>query len=703
MFGIEVEEKFLLSWKGLDAKNTRNPKSKSIKALTSWRPQTSEKILVQMYSSKKTYAQKYRFLSDLFAGCNENEKEFVLRYPLLSKTIKRINLVHPDRIATIKDSEIENVAVPTEEGTIIFRRELNLKGHVIAELTAYICTLMREIAVGMGWTQTHSERRDAVINSCSDFIDGIVFIMEMCKVPIDFIRVIKEYITKMVEWVTTTCGGVVTLGSQLCAYVSAMCRSFLLELCPKLKRFGEKFLEEIQRQCVDLFWYVFGAGCVAHNMPDFSSLLAAFCCLFGDTVPKDGVVRKSVLRKCADFGNNLRGLNSGIEIIMKVIIFVRDTAYYMYTGMTYTDSKLIEGDQELTELNALVVDLVETYKVSDVSIVRKAYECVGVIQIKLAEATSKRGIFAARERMVCLAAIRSRVHEYLQAYVATHFASNRSRVRPLAYWIYGMPGIGKTMAVKILNNMLIKKVFGGKTKDQDDTDFIYTRNTSDPYFDTYHHQPIVEYDDYRQAEEVPGGNNCEDIEIIKMVNQAVYPLNIAECSKKGKVFFDSKVVSCCSNLANYKHNGITCVAALERRFDLKGRVVWKRKEKPGELVIDYWIAVEKVNFPDLLHRDPKYDMPKEVKALELKNNFKCYHLLDVFNYFVEVLRENAAHDTGINDVLADLAANDFVYTSPDTVKGPEGFCDPCNRPLSKYEGSKKEGKQMRRGKSGDLN
>lgn len=148
----------------------------------------------------------------------------------------------------------------------------------------------------------------------------------------------------------------------------------------------------------------------------------------------------------------------------------------------------------------------------------------------------------------------------------------RPRTQPVVIWLYGESGVGKSgmswpLAVD-LNNCIVTDVQEAK----DFSKHIYMRNVEQEFWDNYHGQNVVVYDDFGQLKDSQSNPNTEFIEIIRTANIAPYPLHMAHLEDKRKTRFTSKVVLLTSNIFEHSVTSLTFPDAFRRRIDLCGRV-----------------------------------------------------------------------------------------------------------------------------------
>nr|QKN88988.1 MAG: polyprotein [Picornavirales sp.] len=129
------------------------------------------------------------------------------------------------------------------------------------------------------------------------------------------------------------------------------------------------------------------------------------------------------------------------------------------------------------------------------------------------------------------------------------FVGCEGKVKPYALYIHGAPGVGKTCMLTHLAHDLCYVL--------DDLEFdeardIYAFNPDTPYHDQYAYQRFTVCNDVFQMKDEQM-RNTEIFNLIQMTDESPYPLNIAECSGKGTIYFASPFVFLTSNFDMSTH------------------------------------------------------------------------------------------------------------------------------------------------------
>nr|WFG77341.1 MAG: polyprotein [Insectivora picornavirus] len=139
--------------------------------------------------------------------------------------------------------------------------------------------------------------------------------------------------------------------------------------------------------------------------------------------------------------------------------------------------------------------------------------------------------------------------------------NDKPRVPPYTMYIYGDSGIGKSTITPLLYNAI------AKMEGIEGNDVAYVRVVNNEYWDNYHNQFCVIYDDIYQSTAVED-NIQESMEIIRATNNMPFPLHMANLNDKGNTRFDSKLLIMTSNQKNPVETGVVHKEAVLRRRDI---------------------------------------------------------------------------------------------------------------------------------------
>lgn len=150
-----------------------------------------------------------------------------------------------------------------------------------------------------------------------------------------------------------------------------------------------------------------------------------------------------------------------------------------------------------------------------------------------------------------------------------HSTKRYARVEPLTIMTAGSPGSGKTRFLEILTQELKNKAYAEKEcgvispYTQNDT---FEKQIFSEYWESYFGQWRLHWDEFGQIKDVKL-RGVQAMEFIQAKNSNPMPLNMAELSKKGITFFNSRMITLCTNMPSLDNIGIESVQAFLRRVD----------------------------------------------------------------------------------------------------------------------------------------
>jgi len=163
------------------------------------------------------------------------------------------------------------------------------------------------------------------------------------------------------------------------------------------------------------------------------------------------------------------------------------------------------------------------------------------------------------------------------AKAGAHYHSSASlRAAPLVVYLWGNPGVGKSVTQNVLITDIMREVYRGTSKVFTPGQDIYTRNSTQKHWDAYANQPVVVFDDYLQ-DRTPEAMAEQLMDLLRMNNIVSYPLNMAGLEAKGNTYFSSELVMITSNIPIPSDAAavIRSVEAIRRRVDFSVQQVLK--------------------------------------------------------------------------------------------------------------------------------
>jgi len=150
-----------------------------------------------------------------------------------------------------------------------------------------------------------------------------------------------------------------------------------------------------------------------------------------------------------------------------------------------------------------------------------------------------------------------------------------TRLPPKAYLFIGQPKIGKSYLLKSLSYMALYTLLEGNEvalehiRNGQLRDYIFTRNSCDKFWEGYYNQMLVLLDEVGMQRDCAGADaeTNEYANFIKMVNDVVFPLLMANVEKKGTREFNSSVIFGTTNCKHFQIESINNKEAYDRRWN----------------------------------------------------------------------------------------------------------------------------------------
>jgi hypothetical protein len=165
------------------------------------------------------------------------------------------------------------------------------------------------------------------------------------------------------------------------------------------------------------------------------------------------------------------------------------------------------------------------------------------------------------------------------------------RVQPICVFLTGPPGVGKSTAMipmMLATTCNVIEEHEADAFEANHNDFIYNRISENEYYDSYHGQMNVIFDDFGQKKDIKGVTANEAMELIRMVNSNAMDLHMAHLDDKGLTNFRSKMVWASSNVNKFRLESIWSSEAVTRRFSCSYIVIPSPGYRQDEKETDVW-------------------------------------------------------------------------------------------------------------------
>lgn len=206
-----------------------------------------------------------------------------------------------------------------------------------------------------------------------------------------------------------------------------------------------------------------------------------------------------------------------------------------------------------------------------------------------------------------LAHVTTRLLEELRKHIPEYIMFDNpifDRIEPVPLLLYSKPGQGKSNMLNFIIAMMLPRLVPNlDVKDfiKNPMKYVHVRHPGVGFWDGYHNQPIVIYDDLDYLNELPG-NASQIAELIGVLNAFPYHLDMAVLEKKASSFFTSKLVIMTTNSDRPQSAAVKHEGAIDRRFgeayEVRVRPEWlkekfKKTSLKGESPKPDWGRIKK--------------------------------------------------------------------------------------------------------------
>lgn len=286
---------------------------------------------------------------------------------------------------------------------------------------------------------------------------------------------------------------------------------------------------------------------------------------------------------------------------------------------------------------------------------------------------------------------------------ASHSPARSAALRtlPIALYLFGNPGVGKSVATEVIKARIYKKYLA--KKDIKYVNCSFPRKANTEYWEGYTGQPIVILDDFGNVKDSLVKPVEEYTELEYMVNTAQFPLKMAELKSKGVSNFTSEFIIASANEYFPGIVHLTDPGAVMRRFGVWAQVTIDPNfgkpigiDEKGKAYHQFCKSTAAkhlgINRDDLnpLYTDHyrfsiykvTYNKQKDTSTVEFLKGMKDLTFDQFFDHFCEKyeeqkedsnkLSEAIRKEAGIDIVIDSATASDII-TKFDKIFNPEKF------------------------------
>lgn len=305
--------------------------------------------------------------------------------------------------------------------------------------------------------------------------------------------------------------------------------------------------------------------CNNPSLLPISSFLAFFCGIFNLLCTGILPSPSDMTKHFANIGRAANGFRAVKDMFNYIAEYVGEIYYTTVYGLTTEEYQFMQLYPEIEELYA-ACKLVETLSEQIIASSLDIANQIMTIQTQLNDYLYRANQIRSQPNARLIDNLLRRIRKQCEWAVTSPARTASVREVPLAIYLYGLPGAGKSVLTDILKAKIYHKYLS--TDMCNYATCSYSRSPASDYWEGYTNQPIVVLDDFGNLRDTVTNPVVEYEEVIRMVNNAQYTLNMAALQSKGNTVFDSQFLIASSNARFPDIKSLTDPGALYRRFHI---------------------------------------------------------------------------------------------------------------------------------------
>lgn len=379
---------------------------------------------------------------------------------------------------------------------------------------------------------------------------------------------------------------------------------------------------------------------------------------------------------------------------------------YFY-GMSYEEYKI---SKEFPEIGKISGGIKVTENIPKELISNSVDICQQIISMKakldeyILEAAKTRS-----KNLTFITKLRDNLKEKYDLAMASPAMANAIRDEPVCVYLYGQPGVGKSVLTTILTADYYKDFL--KDKGVNYNAVSHSRKAMNEHWDGYYNQPILIVDDFANKKDNVMNPCAEFEELQYMVNTSEYPLWMADLAKKGTTYFTSELVILSSNLKYPEIVHMADPSSIYRRVHIWAEVICKEEygtptgtDREGNRYYQYnrhqaathlkksLAEMEPLMTDQYLIKIYHISVNKQTGAIEYLDLGKVLTYTEFYKYFKTIKKERSKINKELSDAirkrvgipeLEDKVTEKAILDQFKDIFDPEVLIDQCAEVLQK--------------------
>lgn len=360
----------------------------------------------------------------------------------------------------------------------------------------------------------------------------------------------------------------------------------------------------------------------------------------------------------------------GFRAVRDFFVWIWDYAMSIYCnyfyGMSHEEYKI---SKEFPELGKISGGIKVTETIPKELISNSAEICEQIISMKaklddyIVDAAKTRS-----KNLTFITKLRDKLKEKYELAYASPALANSIRDEPVCVYLYGQPGVGKSVMTKVLTADYYRDYLKGRGVNYNSTS--HSRKAVNEHWDGYSNQPILIVDDFANKKDNVV-NPCAELEELQyMVNTSEYPLWMADLAKKGTTYFTSELILLSANLKYPEIVHMADPSSIYRRVHIWAEVICKSEygtptgvDKDGNHYYQYNKAqtanylgktidkVEPLMTDQYLIKIYHISMNKQTGAVEYLDLGKVLTYDEFYKYFKTIKEERSKINRELSDAI----------------------------------------------------